>query len=239
MKNLDYYGLLQISPQADQETIHRVYRFLAGRFHPDNPESGDPDKFLLLKQAHDVLSDPARRSEYDAACEIEAPEAAPFSASIDFMDSMEGESNRRLAVLALLYNQRRTKPFAPEVPLNEVEERMGFPRDYLDFTTWYLQKKGYISRADNSDFALTAEGVDFVETKRAILPVLNRMLTGGTRSATKDSRAASETSTSSRTPDTEPLTAAQTTDRRTGRDRRVGAPDRRTVKTERRTKDLR
>jgi hypothetical protein len=56
---------------------------------------------------------------------------------------------------------------------------MGFPRDYLDFTTWYLVKKGYVARADNAEFTLTAEGVDFVETQRAQLPILNKMLTGG------------------------------------------------------------
>jgi hypothetical protein len=62
----------------------------------------------------------------------------------------------------------------------EIETQMGFPRDYLDFTTWYLLKKGYITRADNSDFTLTAEGVDFVESQRVHLPVLNKMLTTGT-----------------------------------------------------------
>ena len=40
-KEIDYYEFLQISPNADQDTIHRVYRFLAARFHPDNPDSGD------------------------------------------------------------------------------------------------------------------------------------------------------------------------------------------------------
>ena len=64
-KTLDYYEFLQISPHADNETIHRVYRYLAARFHPDNPETGDPEKFFLLKSAYDVLSDPERRSEYD------------------------------------------------------------------------------------------------------------------------------------------------------------------------------
>ena len=34
MKIPDYYEFLQISPNAEQATIHRVYRFLAGRFHP-------------------------------------------------------------------------------------------------------------------------------------------------------------------------------------------------------------
>ena len=63
--------------------------------------------------------------------------------------------------------------------LAEIEKRMGFPRDYLDFTTWYLGKKGYITRADNSDFSLTAEGVDFIETQRVNIPVLNKLLTTG------------------------------------------------------------
>jgi hypothetical protein len=87
--------------------------------------------------------------------------------------------NRRLAVLAVLYFRRRSNPHAPEVSLGEIESRLGFPRDYLDFTTWYLQKKGYITRADNSDFTLTAAGVDFVETQRTNIPVLNRLLTNG------------------------------------------------------------
>jgi hypothetical protein len=100
------------------------------------------------------------------------------------MDSMEGELNRRLGLLALLYIQRRTNPYAPEVSLNEVERKMGFPRDYLEFTTWYLRSKGYITRADNSDFTLTAEGVDFVESKRVNIPILNKLLTTGSAPST-------------------------------------------------------
>ena len=179
MKILDYYEFLQISPTAEADTIRRVYRFLAGRLHPDNPETGDAEKFFLLKQAYDVLSDPERRAEYDATCKKETAQPVPLSTSIDFMDSIEGELNRRLVVLALLYIQRRTNPYSPEVSLFEVEKRMGFPRDYLEFTTWYLRNKGYITRADNSDFTLTAEGVDFVESQRVNIPVLNKLLTSG------------------------------------------------------------
>ena len=116
----------------------------------------------------------------------EAPQPAPLSTSIDFMDSFDGELNRRLAVLALLYIQRRTNPYHPEVSLAEVEMRMGFPRDYLHFTMWYLGSKKYITQADNSDFTLTALGVDFVESNRGNVPVLNRLLTSGTRSSTPD-----------------------------------------------------
>ena len=61
----DYYEFLQISANAEPETIHRVYRFLAARFHPDNPETGDHEKFFLLTQAYAVLSSTERRAEYD------------------------------------------------------------------------------------------------------------------------------------------------------------------------------
>ena len=176
---IDYYEFLQISPHADADTIHRVYRYLAGRLHPDNPESGDADRFRLLKIAFDTLSNRSRRAEYDALCRLESAEAAPLSDAIDFMDSVEGEMNRRIAVLAVLYFKRRANPRFPEVSLAEIERRMGFPRDYLDFTTWYLVKKGYVSKADNSDFTLTAEGVDYIETQRTNLPNLNKLLTDG------------------------------------------------------------
>jgi curved DNA-binding protein CbpA len=179
MEVSNYYEFLQISPNAEPDTIHRVYRFLAARLHPDNPETGNAEKFFLLKQAYDVLSDPARRAEYDSNGETGAAPADTLSNSIDFMDSIDGELNRRLALLALLYFRRRTTPSTPDVSLMEVEGRMGFPREYLEFTTWYLQKKGYITRADNSAFTLTAEGVDFVETQRANIPTLNKLLTSG------------------------------------------------------------
>lgn len=188
LKLQNYYEFLQISPNAEPDTIHRVYRFLAVRFHPDNPDTGDPEKFLMLKQAYDVLSDPAQRCAYDVDCQKGEPEQVPLSTTIDFMDSMEGELNRRLAVLALLYFRRRSTPESPEVSLTEVESRMGFPRDYLEFTTWYLQKKGYITRADNSAFTLTASGVDFVETQRVRIPILNKLLTDGTELASRDRR---------------------------------------------------
>jgi curved DNA-binding protein CbpA len=200
METPDYYEFLQISPNAEPDTIHRVYRFLAVRLHPDNPDTGDAEKFVLLKQAYDVLSDPTRRAEYDATNNKRSPQAAPLSTSIDFMDSMKGELNRRLAVLALLYLQRRTNPYSPEVSLFEVERRMGFPRDYLEFTTWYLRSKGYITQADNSDFTLTAAGVDFVETQRGNIPVLNKLLTSGTGQSAADAVAASKILSSHHSP---------------------------------------
>jgi curved DNA-binding protein CbpA len=190
MEVVDYYEFLQISRNADQETIHRVHKFLAARFHPDNPETGDSEKFLRLQEAWAVLSDPKRRAEYDASSVAQAPPPVPLSTSVDFMDDIEGEMNRRLAVLALLYIQRRTNPYKPEVSLMAVEKCMGFPRDYLQFTTWYLQNKKLITRADNSDLTLTVAGVDYVESNRGDIPVLDQLLTGSTKPSVVDRVAA-------------------------------------------------
>jgi len=195
---IDYYEFLQISPHADAETIHRVYRYLAGRLHPDNPASGNAEMFRMLKAAYDTLSNPARRAEYDAMCRLEAKEEPPLSTSIDFLDSVEGELNRRVALLAVLYYKRRSNSQFPEVSLAEIEQRMGFPRDYLDFTTWYLTKKGYVHRADNSDFTLTAEGVDYIELQRGNLPVLNKLLTDGAGFAAAAARKPTQGQTGSR-----------------------------------------
>jgi curved DNA-binding protein CbpA len=235
-KALDYYEFLQISQHADFETIHRVYRYLAARFHPDNPDTGDPEKFFLLKSAYDVLANPERRSEYDREYELEAPErTTPLSQSVDFMDQVQGELNRRLAVLAVLYYRRRSNPYDPQVSLAEIEMRMGFPRDYLDFTTWYLVKKGYITKADNSDFALTSEGVDFIETQRVKIPVLNKLLTTGNVACSVDAGIDLMALDSSNAPMIVLPDMTRIHDRRANaRERRTGAPDWRAEKVERR-----
>jgi curved DNA-binding protein CbpA len=245
---IDYYEFLQISPNADSETIHRVFRYLAARFHPDNQKSGNPGMFNQLKAAYDILADPARRAKYDTARRREPKQ--PLSSTIDFMDDLEGEVNRRLAVLAVLYYRRRTSPNFPEVSLADIEERMGFPRDYLDFTLWYLQRKTYVVKTDNAQYALTAEGVDFVETERAKVPTLHRLLTSSSESSEEaaahsphatgevhalDSISVVSEFDSNAAVDAHPATTDSIENRRaTGKDRRVGAPDTRAIKVERR-----
>lgn len=64
---LDRYEVMQLSPNADAETISRVYRMLAFRYHPDNTETGNSEMFIRLSEAHQILSDPEKRASYDAA----------------------------------------------------------------------------------------------------------------------------------------------------------------------------
>ena len=62
---VDYYEVLQLSPNATSETVERVYRMLAKRFHPDNQDSGDAQRFAEVQRAYDTLSDPPTRAAYD------------------------------------------------------------------------------------------------------------------------------------------------------------------------------
>src|SRR3954471_13996161 len=61
----DLYDTLQISATAEPETIHRVYRLLAQRYHPDNGETGNDARFRALTDAYHTLADPERRAAYD------------------------------------------------------------------------------------------------------------------------------------------------------------------------------
>jgi curved DNA-binding protein len=176
---VDFYEFLQINPKAQAETIQRVYRFLAARYHPDNPETGDPEKFLRLNKAYETLSDPVRRARYDDELKSKKPKTTEIFESVDFLDGVDGEINRRLAVLSLLYRNCRNNIHNPQVSLLELEGQMGFPRDYLDFTIWYLRSKKLIKQEDNAALSLTCEGVDFVEENFDKLPLLGKLLTEG------------------------------------------------------------
>ena len=63
----DYYEVLGVSRDADEETIKKAYKKLAKQYHPDlNPDSKTAEeKFKEINEAYSVLSDPNERARYD------------------------------------------------------------------------------------------------------------------------------------------------------------------------------
>ena len=64
-KFIDYYEILEISPNANSGTIERMFRYLAQRYHPDNQDTGDRLRFDVIVEANDTLRDPVKRAQYD------------------------------------------------------------------------------------------------------------------------------------------------------------------------------
>ncbi len=181
---IDYYELLQISPNAEVETINRVYKMLATRYHPDNTETGDLARFLLLNQAYETLADAGLRSSYNALYEEHKVQPIGLFETKEFSIGVDGEANRRMGILCLLYNRRRSNPDDPGLSLLEFEAMMSFAREHLLFTMWYLKEQGLLRSDDNSDFVITGVGVDYVEThlpnNRLLYRLLKAAESGGT-----------------------------------------------------------
>ena len=64
----DYYKTLGVDKKATPEEIKKAYRKLARQYHPDrNPGDKQSEaRFKEISQAHDVLGDPEKRSQYDS-----------------------------------------------------------------------------------------------------------------------------------------------------------------------------
>ena len=179
---IDFYELLQISPNAELETIQRVYKMLATRYHPDNPETGDEDRFVALTRAYEILSDPTQRESYDALYQDNKGHPISLFETKDFSIGLEGESNRRMGILCLLYKRRRSDTDNPGISILELESVMSCAREHLMFTLWYLKEQNCVRQDENSDYVITGTGVDYVEThlpsNRSLYRLLNAAETG-------------------------------------------------------------
>jgi len=163
-KGVDYYDVLQVSTSAEPETINRVFRLLAQRFHPDNQTTGNEDRFRVILEAYNVLSNPEKRAQYDVAHEQQRKDRWRLvTEGAQVENDFEMEQAARLAVLEILYTKRRMEQQQASIYLMDLEKLIGRPREHLDFTIWYLVQKRLIQYDENSRLLLTVEGAEFLE----------------------------------------------------------------------------
>jgi curved DNA-binding protein CbpA len=172
----DHYETLQISANAEPETVHRVYRLLAQRYHPDNAETGNIARFKQLSEAYRVLGDPNERARYDAVYERQREarwRLASKSATADA--DFDEELQLRIAVLEVLLTKRRTEPLTPALLQIDLEKLTGAPHEHLEFTMWYLVQKKLVQRNDQSMLQITVDGVDWLDERHRTIPRTRRL----------------------------------------------------------------
>jgi hypothetical protein len=156
----DHYETLQLSPNADEETIHRVYRTLIKRYHPDNAQTGDQDKFAEVLEAYRVLSDPEKRMAYDVKYDEGRAHILNIFQDASGTDTFESDLRVFDGVLSLLYVSRRRDPQHGGMGVIQLERLLGCPAEHLEFHVWYLLEKQLIERQSSGQLAITAAGVD-------------------------------------------------------------------------------
>ena len=166
----DLYEVLQVSPRAYPLIITKAFRLLAALYHPDNKQTEDEETFKQLAQAYRVLSDPVRRGAYDRE---RFGSAGPKYGSAPTIEGgplpsanrrhSPDEVELRYLILQALYDVRRGRPYKPGLSLLVLSELVGCSIESLQYTLWYLRGKRFIDTSDDSEVAITVDGVDHVE----------------------------------------------------------------------------
>lgn len=86
------YALLDVSEDASETEIKRAYRDAAKAHHPDVNPGAEPGFFARISEAHETLSDGARRAAYDAALRAERAATRGSSGAAAGSQSRHGSS---------------------------------------------------------------------------------------------------------------------------------------------------
>ena len=69
----DHYEILGVKKDATKQEIHRAFRQLAKKYHPDkNKDKSATDEFIRIFKAYETLSDENKRKEYDNSAKDQA-----------------------------------------------------------------------------------------------------------------------------------------------------------------------
>ena len=166
---VDHYETLQLSPNADAETLDRVYRILVRRYHPDNQETGDSTKFDRIVKAHKVLSDPEARAAYDVVYKENRASVLKIFEESSNPESYDGDKRTFEGILSLLYIARRRDAGRGGMGIVQLERMLACPAKHLEFHLWYLREKGWVERLENGTMAITVDGVDRIHHENLVL----------------------------------------------------------------------
>ncbi|HEY7143802.1 MAG TPA: molecular chaperone DnaJ [Streptosporangiaceae bacterium] len=129
----DYYAVLGVRQDADQDEIKKAYRRLARELHPDvNPDPQTQERFKEITQAYVVLSDPGKRQMYDMGADPFARAGAGpggFAGGFPFSDIMDAFFGAGAATRGPRSRARRGRNATIRVELDLSECAFGSTRE--------------------------------------------------------------------------------------------------------------
>src|SRR5436190_14505946 len=96
-----------MSPNANSETVERIFRYFAMRYHPDNQQTGNEARFSEVVEAHNVLKDPVKRAQYDISYREHAGAHLQLVEEASDAKGVQKDAVVQAKLLALLYVKRR------------------------------------------------------------------------------------------------------------------------------------
>ena len=161
----DHYAVLGIEPKSDSDTVQSAYAKLAQKYNPNSP-TADAEKFAAANMAYEILADPELRREFDKLKGVGQEEGPPKFSGLAFFDSLGRDSVLRGALLCVLYDRRRTKPFTPSLSMRNLENTLEVTTEELGAALWYLKQRGLVSSDDKSSLQITVDGMDFLANNK-------------------------------------------------------------------------
>ena len=168
----NHYDALQVSQNASQEVIEKMFRFLATKHHPD--AGGDRQTFNEVVAAFEVLRDENTRNQYDLELRNDTHEVARLREN---SKQAGPDAAIRHELLCLFYARRREQTANPALGAMSIEKTLGLHEDVLNFHLWYFKEKNWIKRCENGGYAITAEGVDQIDSTELRLATQLRIAT--------------------------------------------------------------
>lgn len=179
-KFIDYYEILEISPNANSGTIERMFRYLAQRYHPDNPDTGERHLFDGIMEAYDTLRDPIKRAQYDIKHKNQSSFRWKLTEEASDSKGIDRDVDIQNKLLSILYVKRRQNIRDPGIGNLGLERMLGCPAEHLEFHLWYLKEKGWVGVTESGMFVITAEGVDHANSEHH-RKTTNKLLTDQSR----------------------------------------------------------
>ena len=161
---IDYYDVLQVSPDCDARTLESAYRHLAKMYHPDRTDTADTTKFKEVIAAYRVLRDPHLRAKYDLLYPQNNGKdwsESPGNGGIDEKPALN-DADAHVKILIFLYKKRRENAQNAGVAGFYLQDMLNCSDEHFEFHKWYLKEKGFIAITEQGTLAITIQGVDHV-----------------------------------------------------------------------------